>query len=508
VHRVGDSGDAPLSSEALAMCSRALWHTLKTTTTVLGPKGSRWNRDKNARPDDPGGTFVHTGDIDDLWLRDSAAQVHPLLVPWAGAGGLGARGGALVSSDARLRRVVAGLIERSAFYIRHDPYANAFRIDTSYVFSGPQKALGRHDYISTWNYELDSGCYFLRMLYFFWRAAPEDPAPAKRAVHEAASILVSLWEAEQRHELDAFPRGPLFDCDNCGKPYRYKELPRGGKGAPTSPRAGLTWTGFRPSDDACKLHYLVPANMFAVVALGYAAEMADAVWHDPPLAARARALARSIDRGIATHGIVRHPKYGRMYAYEVDGLGNHVLMDDANVPSLLSAPYLGYAVDAEAYANTRRFILSPDNPTFARGTGGPALAARGGIAGYGSPHMSAAIRNNIWPMSIAVAGLTSESAGEKRRRIEELVATTGGTGWMHESFDANDPTKFTRSWFCWADALFAELVMSLSAECPRGAARGGGAGSALRGSSADDTYDILAWEDPVRVPGGAHARDP
>jgi hypothetical protein len=126
-----------LSKEALEMCTRTLWHTLETTTIVL--------------PD--GETFVHTGDIDDLWLRDSAAQIHPLMIPVFDNATT-----SLMAQDAKLDRIVAGLIKRTAMYIRHDPYANAFRIDDSYVFSEKQKRLGRHDLISTWNYELDSAC--------------------------------------------------------------------------------------------------------------------------------------------------------------------------------------------------------------------------------------------------------------------------------------------------------------------------------------------------------------
>lgn len=453
-----------LSQDALNMCGRALWHTLETTTVVL--------------PD--GETFIHTGDIDDLWLRDSAAQIHPLLVPWF-------KGGALVNQDERLKRIVSGLIKRTALYIRHDPYANAFRIDDTYIFNEEQKRLGRHDLISTWNYELDSGCYFMRMLYFFYRAAPDSPVLREDRVREAVEIMIDVWTVEQDHEGDAFPTGPLFDCKNCGKPYRYPGLPRDGKGSPVS-RTGMTWTGFRPSDDECEYGFLVPANMFAVVVLRYMAELAPVLWKDKggiELGARAEILSHEIDGGIKGHAIVAHPVYGPIYAYEVDGLGGTLLMDDANVPSLMSIPYLGYDFDPEIYANTRRFILSEDNPTYQRGSN----KITGEIEGYGSPHMAQAVKRNIWPMSLAVQGLTSDDESEKIRLIEKLVKASAGTGWMHESFDVNNPKRFTRSWFCWADSLFAELVLSVTDECPQ----------------ARDQYHVMSWRDPIDVKGAAYS---
>jgi uncharacterized protein len=149
------------------------------------------------------------------------------------------RTASLIALDPKLDRIVSGLIARTAAYIRHDPYANAFRIDDSYVFSAAQKKLGRHDLISTWNYELDSGCFWTRMVYYYWKQSPQGASPTSVVrlpqVQQAAEIMVHVWAAEQKHELDeeSVPRGPLFDCINCNKPYRYPGLPRNGKGSPT-----------------------------------------------------------------------------------------------------------------------------------------------------------------------------------------------------------------------------------------------------------------------------------
>lgn len=437
-----------LSKEAVEMCHQTLWHTLESTTIVL-PNNE---------------TFVTTGDIKDLFLRDSAAQIHPLIIPNI------YNGKSLVQTDPNLERIVSGLIQRTARYIRHDPYANSFKIDDSLgatynTFERTQ--LGRNGYISTWNYELDSACYYMRMIYFFYASFPSHPVLRLREVQEAIEMMIDLWTAEQRHEEDQYPAGPLFDCENCGKPYRYNpaELKRNGKGTETNPNTGMTWSGFRPSDDPCEYGYLVPSNMFAVVALQYVEELAmdKGVWDNPDLAKKAKKLKDDIQDGIEKHGIVDHEEYGQIYAYEVDGLGNSLLMDDANIPNLMSLPYLGYDYDPEIYENTKKFILSQNNPTFHRGTNN----FTGDIEGYGSPHTERWIQHAIWPMSIAMQALVSDDANEKISFVETLVKATAGTGWMHESFDANHPEKFTRPWFCWPDSLFAELVMSLTYECPQ-----------------------------------------
>ena len=460
MHRSTNNNNVQLSPDALEMCTQGLWHTLKTTTIVL-PHGE---------------TFVHTGDIDDMWIRDSAAQVHPYLIPAFpnndnNNGGDASELSALVSQDPKLDRIVSGLIKRTAMYIAHDPYANAFRIDTSYKFSPQQKAMGRHDLISTWNYELDSGCYFLRLLYFYYKSnSPLSLSTLQhKSVINAVKITLNVWIAEQKHELNVIPQDLdtlLKDCQNCHDeqftPYRYpSSLPRNGKGSPTNATSGLTWTGFRPSDDECLYHYLIPANMFAVTVLEYVVELSSSLWKDPVLHHKAKTLSQDIQRGIQEHAIIHHPTHGHIYAYEVDGLGNHLLMDDANVPNLLSLPYLGYPhLNRSIYENTRNFIFSNDNPTFVQGTN--KLMNNGmTVQGYGSPHMEQRIRNNIWPMAMAVQGLVEDDVNVKVQLVNRLVEASAGTLWMHESFDVGNPKQFTRSWFCWADALFGTFILFL-----------------------------------------------
>jgi len=372
-----------------------------------------------------GTTFVITGDIPAMWLRDSAAQVRPYL--------------ALAREDEDIAAMIGGLVERQSAFILHDPYANAFNESAN----GQGHQNDRTDmspHVWERKYEIDSLCYPIQLAYLLWKTSGSD-AHLHGAFREAVPAVLKLWRTEQRHEEASPYRFERTDCPPSDT------LTRDGKGSLTG-YTGMTWSGFRPSDDACRYGYLVPSNMFAVVALRYAADIARTVWHDEPLAAEAESLGREIDEGIRRFAVVDHPAFGPMYAYETDGLGNHHLMDDANVPSLLSIPYLGYAsAEDELYRNTRRFVLSESNPYFYRG------AAAEGI---GSPHTP---DRYIWHIALAMQGLTAETEAEKLELLDTLVRTDGGKGMMHEGFDADDPTRFTREWFSWANMMFCELAL-------------------------------------------------
>jgi meiotically up-regulated gene 157 (Mug157) protein len=193
--------------------------------------------------------------------------------------------------------------------------------------------------------------------------------------------------------------------------------------------------------------------MMAVCALKKAAELLNAGYEDTRLESECRSLAFDIDEGIKAHGIYEHEKFGKIYAYEVDGKGNVRLMDDANSPSLLSAPYLGYAEkDDEIYLNTRRFILSQSNPWYFEGS-----VAKG----VGSPHTGL---DKIWHIALTMQALTSTDPEEINECIRMLTTTHAGAYLMHESFHKNDDTDFTRPWFAWANSLFAELMIRLAGE--------------------------------------------
>ncbi len=166
-------------------------------------------------------------------------------------------------------------------------------------------------------------------------------------------------------------------------------------------------------------------------------------------------LADGIDAAIRAHGTIVHPEAGRILAFEVDGFGSAYCMDDANVPSLLALPYLGWcAADDALYRRTRAFVLSPANPYFFRGRAGE---------GIGGPHVGLGM---IWPMAVVMRALTSADEGEILACLRLLRDTTAGTGFLHETFHQDDPTKFTRKWFAWANTLFGELVLELDRTRP------------------------------------------
>jgi meiotically up-regulated gene 157 (Mug157) protein len=346
-------------------------------------------------------TYVITGDIGAMWLRDASAQMLPYL---------------FFAQDPAVRTMVRGVIAREAKNLLVDPYANAFN---------------RNYQVTEEKFELDSLAYPIVLTWTYWKQTGDASAltPEVKAAFERALFLMQL---ERDHTLSH---------------YRHAGLPNGGQGSPVG-YTGMVWTGFRPSDDPAMYGYNIPSNMFAAVALSELSEMEASVWHDPKLAGQASAMRDSIIDGINNFGIVYTPKYGYIYAYEVDGLGHANLMDDANVPSLLSIPYIGYPADSAIYRNTRRFVLSPDNPYYFSGKY---------ASGEGSPHTP---KGYVWPLALAMQGLTAQDPKEVTLVLSELNASDTGDHLMHESFDPNDPSKFTRSNFGWACSLYAQLILN------------------------------------------------
>lgn len=373
-----------------------------------------------------GTTFVLTGDIPAMWLRDSAAQLRPYLV--------------LCGDDPGLQDVLIGVLHRQLEYIAIDPYANAFNREAN----GEGHTTDETE-MSPWvwerKYEIDSLCYPIELAYRLWRITGRQDVIDER-FRAAADAILELWTVEQDHEARSAYRFQRHDEEPTDT------LIREGRGRLTTP-TGMSWSAFRPSDDATEHGFNVPGNMFASVVLGYLQAIASEVLRDESLAARAKELKAGIDEGIALHGVVEHPTFGRVYAYEVDGAGERLLMDDANMPSLLSLPMTGFAAaDDPTYLATRSLLLSPENPYYYSGTD---------ASGIGSPHTP---QSHVWPIALAVQGLTSTSAEERQQLLELLRDTTGGTGQMHESFHCDDPTVFTREWFSWANAMFCELALA------------------------------------------------
>lgn len=375
-----------------------------------------------------GTVFLITGDIPAMWLRDSSAQVYHYL-PFA-------------EKYDEVRDAIEKLLMRQFKYIALDPYANAFNReanDNSIHHDRTNFAPGAKAWIWERKYEIDSLCYPLRLAHGFWKTTGST-AWCDDTFKAAVRNIISVWETEQHHcEKSEY----YFERSNCPQ---SDTLPFGGKGAPVA-YTGMTWSGFRPSDDACRYGYLIPANFFAVRSLQQLLEIMEAIWPDAELMARAEKLRDDIKRGIDTYAVVKHPEFGDVYAYEVDGNGNYHLMDDANVPSLMSLPYLGcVAADDPVYLNTRKMLLSSANPYYYEGS-----AAKG----IGSPHTP---ENYVWPISLCIQGLTSNDRDEILGLLKTLTSIDADTNLMHEGVNVNDPAQFTRPWFAWANSIFSEFV--------------------------------------------------
>ena len=395
--------------------------TLDTTVTHSAPQ---------SKPD----TYVITGDIDAMWLRDSSAQVWPYLH--------------FINKDAELRQLVAGVINRQTRCVLKDPYANAFYGDDSKVGEWKSDLTKMQPGVHERKWEIDSLCYPIRLAYHYWKKT-NDPQPFDAQWQQAIRTTLQTFREQQRKtELG---------------PYKFQRQtatatdtqPMSGYGYPVRP-VGLICSSFRPSDDATLYSFLVPSNFFAVVSLRQASEMMTTLAKDPKTAQELTALADEVEAALRQHAVVNHPQHGQLYAYEVDGFGSQVLMDDANVPSLLALPYLG-AVPATdpVYQNTRKFLLSEANPFFFKGKA---------AEGIGGPHVG---QDMIWPIAITMRGLTSTSDAEIRACVQSLKATHAGTGYMHESFHKDDPAKFTRAWFAWANTLFGEFLWQVYQEKPQ-----------------------------------------
>jgi meiotically up-regulated gene 157 (Mug157) protein len=365
-----------------------------------------------------GTAYVKTGDIPAEWLRDASAQVRPYLY--------------FAKTDMQVAMLLRGIIAREGKYLQVDPYANAFTID-----------------YRVWEekFELDSLAYPITLAWSYWKATG-DTSIFTPDLSLGFDRALETMEREQDHTHNSR--------------YMHKEL-RDDAGAQNLNSVGYTgmiWTGFRPSDDPCKYNYLIPSEMMAVVALGDLEEMDREVYRNLLKSNRAKTLRAEVQDGIQEYGEVYTPNYGYVYAYEVDGLGHETLMDDANVPSLLSAPYMGYTKpDSPVYKNTRRFLLSKDDPYFYVGKV---------ASGIGSAHTNDGF---VWPLALIMQGLTTTSDGERQAVLGELLASDPGDHLLHESFDPNDPGRFSRKDFGWPNALFSEFVMTNfggTAEIPMG----------------------------------------
>ena len=375
-------------------------------------------------------TLVYTGDIHAMWLRDSGAQVWPYVQ--------------LANEDEALKKMLRGTILRQFRSIILDPYANAFldpndpNPDHQWMDNETDMKPELHER----KWEIDSLCYPLRLAYEYWKVTSDAGIFQEEWLKAMDNILATFKEQQKKegHGSYYFQRKTKHQSDT---------MSNRGKGNPVNP-VGLIASAFRPSDDATIFQFLIPSNFFAVSSLRKAAEILQTVNKDANKANECIMLADEVENALEKYAVYKHPKYGKIYAYEVDGFGSRLLMDDANVPSLLGMAYLGDVdINDPIYQNTRNFVWSEDNPYFFRGTAGE---------GIGGPHVG---YDMIWPMSIMMKAFTSQNDDEIKYCIKLLMATDAGTGFMHESFHKDDPNNFTRHWFAWQNTLFGELIIKL-----------------------------------------------
>ena len=416
--------------EILIEHAEKLEKKIKTVYPELAPLAKRCylnTIETTVKKCDNGDYFVITGDIPALWLRDSSAQLRPYAIH--------------CKESEELREIFRGVIRRHAFYVNLDPYSNAFN-EVSHDEAHTDDTDFSSPYIWERKYEVDSLCASVYLVSDYFNAT-KDMSVFTEELHGMFRNIIDTFIKEQNHSENSTYYFRRTDCPETDT------MPLNGKGNPTA-YTGMTWSGFRPSDDRCLYNYLIPANMMAVAAMKKAEELLITGYNDTEYAEKCRILATEIKDGIEKHGTYNHPVYGKIYAYETDGLGNYRLMDDANSPSLLSAPYLGFCdVNDPVYQNTRRFILSEDNPFYFVGK-----AAKG----IGSPHTG---ENMIWHISLTMQILTSTSEEEKKECLKMLSETHTGTYFMHESFNKDDASDFTRTWFAWANSLFAQMLGTL-----------------------------------------------
>ncbi len=375
----------------------------------------------NGRPD----TYVITGDIDAMWLRDSTAQVWPYL--------------SLAKDDKQLHLLIAGVINRQVSNILFDPYANAFYKDRDKVGEWKDDRTAMKPGLHERKWEIDSLCYPVRLSHGYWKTTG-DRSIFDTDWKQAAALIVKTFRQQQRKT----DQGPYkFERTTS---WATDGVPLGGYGYPVKPM-GLICSMFRPSDDATIFPYLIPSNYFAVTSLRQIVEIARSIYKDDVLARDAESLAMEVAGALKQYASTQHSVMGRVLAFEVNGWGSVNIMDDANVPSLLSLPYLGAMKATDPlYVQTRKLVLSEYNPFFFRGKAGE---------GIGGPHAG---MDMIWPLSIIMRGLTSSDDKEIQHCIANLQHTHGDTGFMHESFHKDDATRFTRKWFAWANTLFGELL--------------------------------------------------
>ncbi len=161
-------------------------------------------------------TYVITGDIDAMWLRDSSAQVWPYLP--------------LTKEDESLRQLIAGVINRQTRCVLLDPYANAFYKDETKISDWKSDLTDMKPGVHERKWEIDSLCYTIRLAlrllenhrrHLAFRrpvagSRPEDSADLSRAATQARPRAVS-FPAQHLHAHGQFAGTRLRQSRQAGR---------------------------------------------------------------------------------------------------------------------------------------------------------------------------------------------------------------------------------------------------------------------------------------------------
>ncbi|ORY19025.1 hypothetical protein BCR34DRAFT_260384 [Clohesyomyces aquaticus] len=393
-------------------------------------------------------SFIVTGDINAEWLRDSTNQL--------------AQYQSLAKKDKDIHTLILGAINTQAEYVIGSPYCNAFQppapsgLQPTYQGDGDVvHPAVEPSFVFECKYELDSLAHFLSLTNQFYNHTGSTEFLTPRWLL-ALDTLMDLLQAQSKptfnNETGSYDRNEYSFQRRTDTGTETLNL--GGVGNPLGDDTGLIRSAFRPSDDATILGFFIPANAMISVELKRSAAMLGKAGKKN-LAASLRARGEEIEAGIWENGVVHTKKYGKVFAFEVDGFGSSILMDDANLPSLLALPLLGFVnADNEVYKNTRKMILSKKgNPYYLTGIE---------FHGIGGPHIGL---SHAWPMSVLVQAMTSESDDEITNCLG-LVKNVSRNGLIHESINVNYSRDYTRSWFAWANSVFAQTILDLAQRKP------------------------------------------
>lgn len=452
---IKDLNETMVDKDLARLFNNAFPNTLDTTV--------RWHRDGTETEDLPAlpltrigspdawkgaQSFIVTGDINAEWLRDSTNQL--------------AQYQRLARKDKAIENLILGAINTQAEYVIESPYCNAFQPPPPSKLRPSDNGQGDHVHpayepsqVFECKYEIDSLAHFLRLGNELYHNTGSTAFLTPRWYSALESLLEVIDEQIQStfdSETGSFRRQEYRFQRNTNTGTETLNL--AGNGNPLNYGTGLVRSAFRPSDDATILGFYIPGNAMMAAELKRTSKILS-VAEKPNLAEGLKARGEAIEKGVWEHGVIKHPKWGTVFAFEVDGYGSSIIMDDANVPSLLALPYLGFVkAEERTYQNTRKMILSK--------AGNPYYLTGSQFSGIGGPHIGL---QNAWPMSLLIQAMTSDD-DEEITVLLEAVKKASPLGLVHESVNVERVKDYTRSWFAWANSVFAQTILDIAERKP------------------------------------------